>query len=52
MDLLIDNSECLSYNVAGNMACRPVLTHTILMLIIFEHYKHLTKLVSDKTMQL
>jgi hypothetical protein len=37
------------YNAAGTMACRPVLIHTILMSIIFEHYKKLTKLVSDKT---
>lgn len=36
------------YNVAGTMACRPVLTHTILMSIIFEHYKKLTILVSEK----
>jgi hypothetical protein len=37
------------YNAAGTMACRPVLIHVILMSIIFEHYKQLTKLVSDKT---
>ena len=30
------------YNVAGTMACRPVLIHVILMSIIFEHYKQLT----------
>jgi hypothetical protein len=29
------------YNVAGTMACRPVLIHVILMSIIFEHYKQL-----------
>ena len=34
------------YNAAGTMACRPVLIHTILMSIIFEHYKQLTK-ISD-----
>jgi hypothetical protein len=34
------------YNVAGTMACRPVLIQTILMSIIFEHYKQLAKLVS------
>jgi hypothetical protein len=30
------------YNVAGTMACRPVLIHVILMSIIFEHYKQLS----------
>ena len=34
------------YNVAGTMACRPVLIHVILMSIVFEHYKQLAKLVS------
>jgi hypothetical protein len=32
------------YNVAGTMACRPVLIHVILMSIIFEHYKQLSKI--------
>jgi hypothetical protein len=36
------------YNAAGTMACRPVLIHVILMSIIFEHYKQLTKLLSKK----
>jgi hypothetical protein len=27
------------YNVAGAMACRPILIHLILMSIIFEHYR-------------
>jgi hypothetical protein len=36
------------YNAAGTMACRPVLIHVILMSIIFEHYKQLTKIVSKK----
>jgi hypothetical protein len=31
------------YNAAGTMACGPVLIHTILMSIIFEHYKQLSK---------
>ena len=31
------------YNVAGVGACRPVLLQTILMSIIFEHYKQLKK---------
>ncbi len=29
------------YNVAGTMACRPVLIQPILMSIIFQHYKQL-----------
>jgi hypothetical protein len=32
------------YNSAGTMACRPVLIHTIIMSIIFEHYKQLRKI--------
>ena len=32
------------YNSAGTMACRPVLLHTIIMSIIFEHYKQLRKI--------
>jgi hypothetical protein len=32
------------YNAAGTMACRPVLIHLILISIIFEHYKQLTKI--------
>ena len=36
------------YNAAGTMACRPVLIHTILMSIMFEHYKQLTKLLGKK----
>ena len=36
------------YNSAGTMTCRPVLIHVILMSIIFEHYKRLTKLVGIK----
>jgi hypothetical protein len=35
------------YNAAETMACRPVLIHVILMSIIFEHYKQLTKIVSS-----
>ena len=27
------------YNSAGSNACRPVLLHSILMSMIFEHYK-------------
>jgi hypothetical protein len=36
------------YTVAGTMACRPVLIHVILMSIVFEHYKKLTKLATGK----
>jgi len=39
------------YTVAGPMACRPVLVHVILMSIIFEHYKQLTKLATETTNQ-
>ena len=37
------------YNVAGTMVCRPVLIHTILMSIIFEHYKQLTKIGNEQS---
>ena len=48
---IFDEMLCIPrlYNVAGTMACRPVLIQTILMSILFEHYKKLTILVSDKT---
>lgn len=36
------------YDVAGTTACRPVLIQTILISTIFEHYKRLTKLATDK----
>ena len=36
------------YNVAGTMTCRPVLIHVILMSIIFEHYKQLSKKFPQK----
>ena len=36
------------YNVAGIMACRPILIQTILMYVIFEHYKQLSKLKTEK----
>jgi hypothetical protein len=32
------------HNTACMMACRSVVTHAVLMSIIFEHYKQLTKL--------
>jgi hypothetical protein len=34
------------YNVAGIMVCRPVLIHTILMSIIYEHYKQFSNTVT------
>ena len=37
------------YNVAGTMACKPVLIHPILMSIIFEHYKQLTKTGNEQS---
>src|SRR4249920_1017666 len=36
------------YNAAGTMACRPVLMHTILISIIFEHYKQLRRIVKER----
>jgi hypothetical protein len=37
------------YNSAGSNACQPQLIHPILMSIIFEHYKQLTKLADERT---
>ena len=37
------------YNSAGGNACRPELIHPILMSIIFEHYKQLTKIVKERS---
>jgi hypothetical protein len=37
------------YNVAGTMACKPVLIHVILISIIFEHYKQLTKIGNEQS---
>jgi hypothetical protein len=39
------------YNAAGTMTCRPVLIHVILMSIIFEHYKKLTKIRTETEIQ-
>jgi hypothetical protein len=36
------------YNVSGTMSAKPALIHTILMSIIFEHYKKLAKIVGKK----
>ena len=35
-------------NAACSNACRPVVIHAVLMSIIFEHYKQLTKLMEQK----
>ena len=35
-------------NAACSNACRPVVIHAVLMSIIFEHYKQLTKLMDQK----
>ena len=41
--------DCVKlYNTASMMACRPVVIHSVLMSIIFEHYKQLTKLMDQK----
>jgi hypothetical protein len=36
-----------SHSAACSNACRPVLIHAVLMSIIFEHYKQLTKLLEQ-----
>ena len=36
------------YNVAGTTACRPVIIHVIIMSIIYEHYKQLTKIANER----
>jgi len=42
-----DSSYSRLYNSAGSNACRPELIRPILMSIIFEQYKQLTKLQGD-----
>jgi hypothetical protein len=44
-DEMLDYSRL--YNSAGSNACRPILIHPILMSIIFEHYKQLSKIVNE-----
>jgi hypothetical protein len=36
------------HNNSCSNACRPVVVHAVLMSIIFEHYKQLTKLTEQK----
>ena len=35
-------------NAACSNACRPVVIHAVLMSIIFEHYKQLTRLMYER----
>ena len=35
-------------NAACSNACRPVVIHAVIMSIIFEHYKQVTKLMDQK----
>jgi hypothetical protein len=36
------------HNAACSNACRPIVIHAVLMSIIFEHYKQLTKLMEQQ----
>jgi hypothetical protein len=41
--------DCVKlHNNSCSNACRPVVIHSVLMSIIFEHYKQLTKLMDQK----
>jgi hypothetical protein len=41
--------DCVKlHNNSCSNACRPVVIHSALMSIIFEHYKQLTKLMEQK----
>ncbi len=41
--------DCVKlHNTACMMACRPVVIHAVLMSIIFEHYRQLTKLMDQQ----
>ncbi len=41
--------DCVKfYNTACMMACRPVVIHSVLMSIIFEHYEQLTSLMDEQ----
>ena len=41
-----ENTESTAF--AGTMCCRPVLIQVILMSIIFEHLKQLSRLATEK----
>ena len=45
-DQMFDYSKLC--NSAGSNACRPILSHVILLSIIFEHCKQLTELANEK----
>jgi hypothetical protein len=41
--------DCVKlHNAACSNACRPVVVHSILMSIVFEHYKQLTRLMEQR----
>ena len=41
--------DCVTlHNTACMMACRPVVIHAVLISIIFEHYKQLTRLMDQQ----
>jgi hypothetical protein len=41
--------DCVKlHNTACMMACGPVVIHSVLISIIFEHYKQLIKLMDQK----
>lgn len=41
--------DCVKlHNNSCSNACRPVVIHSVLMSIIFEHYKQLTRLMDQK----
>jgi hypothetical protein len=37
-----------SHNAACSNACRPVVIHSVIMSIIFEHYKQLMRLMDER----
>ena len=38
-------------NEPAAMHCRPVVVHAVLMSIIFEHYKQLTRLMNERNVK-
>jgi hypothetical protein len=41
--------DCVKlHNNSCSNACRPVVIHSVIMSIIFEHYKQLTRLMDQK----
>ncbi|MEP6576770.1 MAG: hypothetical protein ABJB85_10115 [Nitrososphaerota archaeon] len=44
--------DCVKlHNNSCSNACRPVVIHAVLMSIIFEHYRELTKLMDQQKME-